>query len=810
MSSVYLAIQQSIGREVALKVMSPTLAQDANFSERFQREATIVGQLSHPNIISIYDIGKHQGLNYIAMDYLAKGSLSQRLQKGISGLEAVKILKQLASALAHAHRSGYVHRDIKPENVLFRADDSAVLSDFGVAKAIKQNLGVTHAGTVLGTPNYMSPEQAKGQPCDGRSDLYSLGVMFYEMLSAKLPFQAEEAVAIAIKHLTAPIPKLPAQHALFQPLINDLLAKNSTERIQSGEELIERIEVLESGLQMPRLSQRPASEELDLKLGIHQRLQALVFFIAHKFHRPSDKTEELLRQASRYTTAINQSEASPSSENNKDDDNPTFIGKNQHLIGKNRYLIEKKRRLLSVVAGLSALGLATFFYLYPSTPDATIAGDTVANKAGSNNLTVNDPKPLNEQDTAQLSDKLNTANAKLTRIQDTESKKTGDVNSSSELNTDKQLLVSNQAGSISQIKQDIAVSAIDAKDNFEGASSQNNSLPPKTIEAKATPANEQSALATYPLKISSTPKADRIRILNIKPRYKNGILLSPGNYLIEITKKNFKTLKQWLRVKDRPINRQFTLKEVPVAGSTFSDKLDDFHSAPEMIVIPSGSFSMGSKSNSNSLPIRQVTISESFAVSRFEISFSDYQVYLNDSPPSYTTPDDKDWGRGNRPVINISWEEAVAYTQWLSKKTGRKYRLLSEAEWEYVARANHAGNYWWPNNSRRMANCRRGCNSDFSTLFGSQTSPLGYYPANPFGVYDTAGNVAEWVLDCYTAHYLGASSTSQANKNKNCQQKTVRGGSHKDSIEKVSSHSRSGVPGDSRHDNIGFRIYATP
>lgn len=784
MSSVYLAIQQSIGREVALKVMSPTLAQDAHFSERFQREATIVGQLSHPNIIGIYDIGKYQGLNYIAMDYLAKGSLSQRLRKGISGLEAVKILKQLAGALAHAHQCGYVHRDIKPENVLFRADDSAVLSDFGVAKAIKQNLGVTHAGTVLGTPNYMSPEQAKGQPCDGRSDLYSLGVVFYEMLSGKLPFQAEEAVAIAIKHLTAPIPKLPTQHALFQPLLEDLLAKNPDERIQSGEELIERIEVLESGLQIPKISYNSLSGSRELQLGFFQRLQAYVFLIGQKlsfFSPQKNNPTDLIQQASRYTTAINEKHTSEAE-------------LDEEILSETASRQSNLPRTLTLASLLCLIAFAAF-YNHSEGPLADEQQQTASS------LSTDEIEPQSsEQNLTEAGSETEAITDKESSIADSDPLAATLSNASVDLSHSE--LTNNMAqAETSETEAPLETGTINP-------GTQEQLETQEALIAEIDEDVQESAVETFPLTISSTPKADRIRILNIKPRYKAGIPLAAGSYLVEISKRKFKTLKRWVKVSDKAINQHYALEKLFEAGETFSDPLDNYHSAPEMIVVPTGSFSMGSKANGNSLPIRQVTIDDNFAVSRFEISFADYQTYLDDTGQKAKTPDDNNWGRGNRPVININWHEAVEYTDWLSEKTGRVYRLLSEAEWEYVARANHAGNYWWPHNSRRMANCRRGCNSEFAKLFGSQTAPLGFYPANPFGIYDTSGNVAEWVMDCYTDHYLGASTSPEPRKSPQCLQKTVRGGSHSDSVENISSHSRGGIDSLHRSANIGFRILA--
>src|SRR5690606_4806875 len=170
MATVFIATQHSVGRTVALKIMKPAFDKDPEFHQRFQREATIIGQLSHPNIIPIYDIGRHEGLNYISMEFLPKGSLDEKIKRGISLDQIIKITCGIAAALEQAHSKGYIHRDIKPENILFREDESPVLTDFGIARTIKSKANMTQVGTVIGTPYYMSPEQAKGEASDGRSD----------------------------------------------------------------------------------------------------------------------------------------------------------------------------------------------------------------------------------------------------------------------------------------------------------------------------------------------------------------------------------------------------------------------------------------------------------------------------------------------------------------------------------------------------------------------------------------------------------------------------------------------------------------
>lgn len=252
MSTVYLAIQESLDREVALKVMAPILVADADFCTRFLKESKIIAKLAHPNIVTVYDTGAFETCYYMALEYAGGGNLNQRIkQKPLSQQQALEILKKIASALGYAHERGFIHRDVKPGNILFKTDETPLLTDFGIAKAVGSSTRLTQIGMVAGTPQYMSPEQVMTKPLGPHSDLYSLGILFYEMLTGKLPYKGENSFAIALMHINDPIPKLPEEHADAQPLLDHLVAKDPADRFINSRELIEAIEEFQASGTIP-------------------------------------------------------------------------------------------------------------------------------------------------------------------------------------------------------------------------------------------------------------------------------------------------------------------------------------------------------------------------------------------------------------------------------------------------------------------------------------------------------------------------------------------------------------------------------
>lgn len=803
MSTVYLAVQLSVGREVALKVMSPALNTDPVFSERFQREANIVGQLSHPNIVAIYDIGRHEDLNYIAMDYLPGGSVHDQMIRGISTQEGLRIIQEISNALDHAHKKNYIHRDIKPENILFREDNTSVLSDFGVAKIISNTTRMTNVGTVLGTPHYMSPEQARGTPIDGRSDIYSLGVVFYEILTGSVPYRADEAVAIAIQHLTAPIPTLPSQYSRFQPILNKMLAKDPDDRFQRGREVTAAIHNLHNTL--PGSTAHFVSNEDPSAGQILSLLNALLLTSSSALAWQLKALKRCLCSF-RWSLSLGlyrQHKASPTimHANAGSEHGGTTVVSTSPLTGKPAPAnsLAQAQKLLDTVSplqwgvGLSVLSMMVFAFWAalnaipePNTPTAQTLGLTP------------------ELAAASAVDPLTPAMFGSASASGLSSGTTSDVASIAISTNSAPTEQSAQQNDPERLSKDLAIkepgSTAKAKPKPKKTTAVAIELP-KLKPRKITP----PAPPHYPIYVKVSPENATIRILNIGPKYYPGIRLLPGRYHVEVTNKGYDPKTEWVTLSSKRLSLDVNLRKIPVVGAVFYNKLAKYGQGPAMVIVPSGRFNMGDRNSSKSAPVRRVRFTQPFAISQYEITFADFDKY---SKATDTKPlKDKRWGRGSRPAINVSWQQAQDYVRWLSKTSGREYRLPSESEWEYIARAKTKTDYWWGNNSAKgQANCRRGCDSEYSSLFITKTAPVGSYKANPFKVYDTTGNVNEWVQDCYQDHYLGAPKNGTAVNGTNCKQRSVRGGSIRSSVGKLAVHRRDKRAPSRGYSDVGFRV----
>ena len=245
-AAVYLAISEDIGHNVALKISKRKHTGDPNDTGAraimFQREFEAIAALDHPSIIDLFDYGIHEGVEYLAMEYFPCGDLKARLQNPLTADEAIAFLKEIARSLKVVHDAGIIHRDLKPPNVMLRDDGSVVLIDFGLARSLLGGDSSTRTGVLRGSPYYMSPEQAQGETLDARTDLYSLGVILYEMLAGKKPYLGASAIDVLQQHVMAPVPELPVHHLAYQPLLERLMSKSREQRIASCDQLLQALD----------------------------------------------------------------------------------------------------------------------------------------------------------------------------------------------------------------------------------------------------------------------------------------------------------------------------------------------------------------------------------------------------------------------------------------------------------------------------------------------------------------------------------------------------------------------------------------
>ncbi|MBK9658110.1 MAG: serine/threonine protein kinase [Rhodanobacteraceae bacterium] len=274
MSRVYLARQLQPKREVAIKIVSPGSAPDEAFLSSLKIEGDTIAGLNHDNIVTVFACGVVDKHYYLAMEILPGGDLTERIKKGLRAEDAVEVMIQIGGALGHAHKKQVLHRDIKPENVMFHESGKAVLVDFGIAKEGDTESSFTQVGAVVGTPHYMSPERCMGKSTDARSDLYAMGVMFYEMLTGHKVFEGRDTFAVSYAHVYEPVPPLPPEHARFQGIVNKLLAKDPKDRYQTADEMVAALKKHRAGAPS---SAEPATRRVDTTISspLQEKLKRL-------------------------------------------------------------------------------------------------------------------------------------------------------------------------------------------------------------------------------------------------------------------------------------------------------------------------------------------------------------------------------------------------------------------------------------------------------------------------------------------------------------------------------------------------------
>lgn len=341
MANVYLGYDTILDRNVAIKVLRGDLSNDEKFVRRFQREALSASSLAHPNIVEMYDVGEDNGLYYIVMEYIEGKTLKQLLKKRgtLTLSEAIDIMLQLTDGMAHAHDSYIIHRDLKPQNIMIKDDGQIKITDFGIAMALNSTQ-LTQTNSVMGSVHYLPPEQASGKGCTIKSDIYSMGIIFYELLSGSLPFRGDNAVEIALKHMRDPLPSLreenPAIPQSIENIIRKATAKNPKNRYDDA---------------------RSMHEDLLTALD-DDRMDEPVY----QYKYPEHETEN--------TKRIKKQEVSKKDDEDNNDDIEENTEKVATKVEDSEDFVEKKSNIiiiiLSVVFGLLLLILVVIFFVVPA------------------------------------------------------------------------------------------------------------------------------------------------------------------------------------------------------------------------------------------------------------------------------------------------------------------------------------------------------------------------------------------------------------------------------------------------------------
>lgn len=733
MSQVYLGVQESLDRQVAIKVMSPEALADEVSKQRFEQEARTIAKLEHPCIVGIHEVGRsYQGLMYYVLPYLAKGHLGQR---DFTNDEArtFEVLRALLSALEYAHARGIVHRDVKAENVLFDNADRPLLTDFGIALSKKDNTRITTAGLAVGSGGYMAPEQARGEAVDGRADLYSVGVLAYELVTGRLPYLANDPLALALMHAQDPIPRLSADKKHWQGFIDRAMAKMPENRFRNAQQMLGALNQL---AETPR-----------------QKVAAVAAVNVEKKTRTSSNKSWLvpillsLAGIGLIGFGLN-----------------TYLKREKAPEANNDFFVADKNNA------------ATKPVATPTKP--VVVAPAPAPVAAA-------PAPAEETKPAEILPPPAPETAAI-------------------------------ASPFAGVKAGVVVTTLDYDPTVPGAkfiSSANKQIKQNRLSAPAGDNAMESLLAARkaaPTNPAIAALSDVVidglaKNLNeaIKARRDETVKTAYQRADKFASDADRKKGQSWLALRDslpallitRLQKDTSDLNSSGIASTkALAGKLNVEQSLLEPAwskasVMPQPRIGDIVKADGPSMVLSSVPNASrnGLAIMREEVTKGEYASFA--SATNRATPvcrnafasmfsgkiswDKPGFNQSNEhPVVCVSHADALAYAQWLSKRTGLNYRLPSQSEWRGVV-GYKAGDP-----------CRAGvisCGSK-GTAAGSGT------PASPLGIYDLQGNVSEWLSD-----------------NAGSGRYTVAGLSWRDTAS-ASSTRTSNQNGDRGYDDVGFRL----
>ena len=725
MADVYRAEDERLGREVALKLVPPEFARDPDRVERFEREVRAAAKLTHANIVTVHEFDREGSQPFYTMALMRGGDLKARIRAQPEGMppeEARGIALALARALAYAHGRGFVHRDVKPENVLFDEDGVPQLTDFGIARAMSSGTRMTATGMSIGSPHYMSPEQARGQAVDGRSDLYSLGVVLYEMLTGEVPFDAADTFAVAYSHINDPVPELPGHLAGWQPLLERLLAKSPDNRYGRAGELAEAL----------------ASDSLPQASGT--RRQAFDAVPKAPATRVMATARDVGPAAGAKEPGPRPAEAEPPS-----------------------------RGLLAVAVG-GALALAVIGILYVTSredPGRLSSGDSGGGATARTERSPNSSSPAGSEDRNRRDAATETPVLRLAALEE------------QALGLDR--------GAREEVQAGLIASGFDpgAPDGVFSARTRAALREWHAVRGKPVTGYLDAEGAAV-LRAAAEAEAQRLEAATrrVEEARRQAELEAAARREAEARRQAEREAET-----RRVVESEAALDRLAGASRVFDGM--------EFVWVPPGEFRMGSTSSeasSDERPVTRVRISRGFWLGKYEVTQAQWRGVMGNNPSRF-----RECG-GNCPVEMVSWEEAQDFIGILNWQEGREvYRLPTEAEWEYAARAGTSGDRYGRVDSIAW----------HSGNSGGRTHPVGQKAPNPWGLFDMLGNVYDWVRDWYGERHPGGLVTDPAGGGSGLH-RVNRGGSWRYSARRSRSAHRNGSPPNHHSDNIGIRLVRMP
>lgn len=767
MGVVLKGFDPELKRCVAIKVLSPHLAASSLARKRFAREAQAAAAVVHPNVLAIHQVQPAGRLPFLVMPLVAGESLAQRLtaEGRLELKETLRIGMQAAAGLSAAHEQGLVHRDVKPANILLeKGVERVVLTDFGLARAA-DDVSMTRWGIIAGTPQYMSPEQAKGEPLDGRSDLFSLGCVLYEMATGVSPFRADSTLATLRRLIDDPPPAMASHDPELPPwfvgIVERLLEKEPSRRFGSAKEVSELLEGCLAHVQQPAGVPLPAG---------------LIPDSNPKRKRGPDANTKRQRGLFRAFLA--------------------------YASGYNA----RKRLILGAFIMLGLIGISLFAVGVLSIDPPDIAGQWTGEGWGQVTLTQTAPGQYTGTYTDAVAKEKEPGkiDLKWSRI---ERRFNGTWSEGEDRFGDLSIRLADQ-----EIRGALTT---DAKSKINPATPRLADL--TWIRSTASPEvefpSEKSKVSLPPYRIEPP---DVLQIELLKPT--SGAASLTGPYLVgpdgTINLRRYgvvhmagKTMIEARRALQKHLAQYFDSPEVSVDIAAYNSKVYYVGKGVklELVLIPAGEFLMGSPdsdsdASSDEKPQHRVRITKPFYLGKFPVTQEQWEAIMPLNPSQFK-------GAKN-PVDSVRWDDCQAFLSRLNEKfakTAGKFALPTEAQWEYACRAGST-TYWNFGNSGLVL----GDYAWYSNNSESKTHPVGEKKPNAWGLYDMNGNVWEWCQDWYDGNYYAKSPMDDPTGPATGSIRVSRGGGWNDGGGGCRSANRGRGTAVNRLDHLGLRVSLVP